>query len=400
MRFDPESKAYIFSTDQFIDPQQEAEIFSEDRSRKVETIKSFIKPGMGQTGSVVSAMPGKTIIVLIVIALVVAAFIVFAKLSFFRVVVGLFGALFVFFGLLMIFSKSEENYSANGTGMKQSTNGLFVLLIGAVILGGAVISNYLPASQVLVVGAGALFVLSGLLFVGSYVSERIRAGGLVGEQISAECIGYVRSVATSGENNSYRYIVASPVLEYYYNGSQYTAVDSRRFQKNDMPVALGETIDVTIDTKDPYYVTSMVKKNEKTGSVVMQTVFPMIFVFIGAAIMWFGLTHDMSQYEVRNNKLPSLTDEVVEKKIGEHDWTIEKITVSDKRYDDEVDSWLIVYGKDRYFACTQEIAEDYKIGDDYYLVFNDDENIKAVYRADDWNYEISSEHEKAPAAAF
>ena len=57
MRFDPESKAYIFSTDQFIDPQQEAEIFSEDRSRKVEAIKSFIKPGMGQTGSVVSAMP-------------------------------------------------------------------------------------------------------------------------------------------------------------------------------------------------------------------------------------------------------------------------------------------------------------------------------------------------------
>ncbi len=400
MRFDPESKAYIFSTDQFIDPQQEAEIFSEDRSRKVEAMKNFIKPGMGQTGSVVSAMPGKTIIVLIVIALVVAAFIVFAKLSFFRVVVGLFGALFVFFGLLMIFSKSEENYSANGTGMKQSTNGLFVLLIGAVILGGAVISNYLPASQVLVVGAGALFVLSGLLFVGSYVSERIRAGGLIGEQISAECIGYVRSVATSGENNSYRYIVASPVLEYYYNGSQYTAVDSRRFQKNDMPVALGETIDVTIDTKDPYYVTSMVKKNEKTGSVVMQTVFPMIFVFIGAAIMWFGLTHDMSQYEVRNNKLPSLTDEVVEKKIGAYDWTIEKITVIDKRYDDEIDDWQVVYGEDRYFSCTAEVAEDYEIGKDYYLVFDTEGFIKAVYRADDWNYEISSEHEKAPAAAF
>ena len=400
MRFDPESKAYVFSRDQFIDPQQEAEIFSEDHSRKVEAMKNFMKPNMDQTRSVVSGMAGKSIIALVVVALVVAAFIVFEKLRFFRVVVGLFGALFVLFGLFMIFSKSEETYSANGTGMKQRTNGIFVLLIGAVIAGGAVISNYLPTSQVLSVGAGALFIVCGLLFVGSYVSERVRAGGLVGEQISAECIGYVRSVATSGENNSYRYVVASPVLEYYYNGSQYTAIDSIRFQKNDMPVALGETIEVTIDPKDPYYVTSMVKKNERKGSVFMQTVFPMIFVLVGAGIMWFGLTHDMSQYEVRNNKLPSLTDEVVEKKIGAYDWTIEKITVIDKRYDDEIDGWLVIYGEDRYFSCTAEIAEDYEIGKDYYLVFDTEGFIKAVYRADDWNYEISSEHEKAPAAEF
>ncbi|MBR1423135.1 MAG: hypothetical protein IJ571_06830 [Ruminococcus sp.] len=400
MRFDPESNAYVFSRDQFIDPQQEAEIINENRSRNVEMMKNFFKPSMGQTSSVTSGMTGKTIIVLIVVALVVAAFIVFAKLSFFRVVIGLFGALFVFFGLFMIFSKSEENYSANGTGMKQRTNGIFVFLIGTVISGGAVLSNYLPTSQVMVVGIGALFIISGLLFVGSFVNEHIRAGGLVGEQISAECIGYVRSVATSGENNSYSYVVASPVLEYYYNGSQYTAIDSIRFQKNDMPVALGETIDVTIDPKDPYYVTSMVKKNEGKGSVFMQTVFPMIFVLVGAGIMWFGLTHDMSRYEVRNNKLPSLTDEVVEKKIGAYDWTIEKITVREKRYDDEIDGWLVVYGDEKYFSCTAEIAEDYEIGKDYYLVFDAEGFIKAVYRADDWNYEISSEHEQSPAGEF
>ena len=397
MKFDPESKHYVFSTEQFLTREQEREFLRNEREKKLETLKAFADPNMRQTMGVASASPVKTAVILIIVVAVVAGFIVFSKLRYFRVVIGMFGGIFLLAGLYMVFTKNDENYSAQGTGMKQRTNGLFIGLIGLVITGGAVISNYVTTSKALVVGAGTLFMVVGIFFVMPSLNNKIRSEGLVGEQITAECVGYVRSVASA---DNIRYVVTSPVLSYYYNGEQYTAIDSLHFEKNNIPIAYGQTVDVTIDPKDPNYVTSMVSLNESKGAAIMRYVFPLIFVFVGAGLIWFGTTHDMTQYEIKNNKLPDLTDEVVEEKVGDHDWTIEKITVIDKRFDDEENDWLIVYGEDRFFSCTEKIAGSYDVGEDYYLVFNNEGNIRAVYRADDWNYEISSEHEKVKKAEF
>ncbi|GEM_PF-1512988 len=397
MRFDPESKYYVFSTEQFMTHEQEREFLGNELQKNLETLKAFADPNMRQTMGVASAAPVKTVMILIIAAAVVVGFIVFSKHQLYRVVIGMFGGIFLLAGLYMVFTKNEENYSAQGTGMKQRTNGLFIGLIGLVIAGGAVISNYVNTSKVMVVGAGVLFMVVGLFFVMPSLNNKIRSEGLVGEQISAECIGYVRSVAKA---DNIRYVVTSPVLSYYYNGVQYTAIDNQRFEKNNVPVAVGQTLNVTIDPKDPNYVTSMVSLNESKGSAFMRYAFPLIFVFVGAGLVWFGTTHDMTQYEIKNNKLPDLTDEVVEEKVGNYDWTIEKVTVSDKRYDDEVGSWLVAYGEERFFYCSKELADSCDIGEDYYLVFNNEKNIRAIYRANDWNYEISPEHEMVQKAEF
>lgn len=397
MRFEPESKHYVFSTEQFLTHEQEQEFLRNERQKNIETLKAFADPNMRRSMGVASAAPVKTAVILFIVVAVVAGFIVFAKLHFYRVVIGMFGGIFLLAGLYMLFTKNEQNYSAEGTGLNQKTNGLFIGLIGLVILGGAVISNYVTASKAMVVGAGVLFMVVGLFFVLPSLNNKIRSEGLVGEQISAECVGYVRSVARA---DNIRYVVTSPVLSYYYNGVQYTAIDNQRFEKNNVPVAYGQTLNVTIDPKDPNYVTSMVSLNEGKGTAFVRYAFPLIFFFVGVGLVWFGTTHDMTQYEIRNNKLPDLTDEVVEEKVGDYDWTVEKVTISDKRYDDEADSWLVSYGEDRFFYCDEEIARSYDIGKEYYIVFNNNNNILAVYRASDWNYDISSEHEKVKKAEF
>ena len=150
MRFEPESKHYVFSTEQFLTHEQEQEFLMNERQKNIETLKAFADPNMRRSMGVASAAP----VILFIVVAVVAGFIVFAKLHFYRVVIGMFGGIFLLAGLYMLFTKNEQNYSAEGTGLNQKTNGLFIGLIGLVILGGAVISNYVTASKAMVVGAG------------------------------------------------------------------------------------------------------------------------------------------------------------------------------------------------------------------------------------------------------
>ncbi len=391
MRFDPNDEKLFFSDIQELSPEERDGFLNYQRSKDLEMLKnSFTLKRSG------GGFSPKTAVALGIVAAVVAAFIITWKLDMPRVTVGLFGGLWLLGGIYLFFSKKQRQvYTPNSANMKQSTTGGFIFAIGLVITGGAVLSNYFSLGKVSVVCGGALFTVCGLLFFCSSAADKLRSSALIGEQTSGECIGYVRGVGTNSET-SHTYVVTSAVFRYYRDGQWLEAIDSYHHIGGASPFAVGQTVDLTIDRKDPYFITSVGGRPKSKAGSFMELVFPLIFVVVGVGLLWFGLTHEISDSQVRtnNSSKATITDEAIEQKTGGQDWRAELITVTEKKYDSESDLWYIYYGDDQFIMTSEDIAKDYQVGESYYFIrYADSEGICAVYPEKSWNYDASKDYE-------
>ena len=390
MKFDPSDERLFFSDVQALSPEERDGFLNYQRSKDFEMLKnSFTLKSSG------GGFSPKTAVALGIVAAVVAAFIITWKLDMPRVTVGLFGGLWLLGGIYLFFSKKHRQvYTPNSVNMKQTTTGGFIFAIGLVITGGAVLSNYFSFGKVSVVCGGALFTVCGLLFFCSSAADKLRSRALIGEQISGECIGYVRSVGSDSESHI-TYIVTSAVFRYYRDGVWMEAIDNYKAQGGASPFAVGQTVDLTIDKKDPYFITSVAERTESKAGSFMELVFPLIFVVVGVGLTWFGLTHEIQDNQLRSKSSfkGTITDQAIEEKTAGHDWTAELITVTDKKLNEEDGFWSVYYGDDLYIYCNEEIAKQYTVGESYYFIrYTDSKMICAVYPEMDWNYDASKNY--------
>ena len=390
MKFDPSDERLFFSDVQALSPEERDQFLNYDRSKDLEMMKNAFtgqKPGGG--------FSPKAVLSLVITAAVIAVFIITWMLDMPRITVGLFGAFFIFCGFIMMtVGRKHQIYSANSPALKQRTSGLFLFAIGAVITGGAVLSKYLGLGNVAVTCGGLLFSICGLLFFCSSLMDKLRSSALIGEQISGECIGYVRSVGSNTETH-HTYIVTSAVFRYYRNGEWLEAIDTYQATGSASPFAMGQTVDLTIDKKDPYFITSVAERPESKAGSFMSFIFPLIFVVVGVGLTWFGLTHEIQDNQLRSKSSfkGTITDQAIEEKTAGQDWTAELITVTDKKLNEEDGFWYVYYGDDLYIYCNEEIAEQYTVGESYYFIrYTDSKMICAVYPEKDWNYDASKNY--------
>lgn len=390
MRFDPSDEKLFFSDIQELSPEEREQFINLDRAQKIALLKNAFsgqKPGGG--------LSAKSILSLIIVAAVIIAFIVTWKMDMPRLTIGLFGGIWLFFGIyLMTFGKNKQTYSADSSSLKPATSGMFILAIGVLVTGGAVLSKYFSLGNVAVTCGGLLFVVCGLLFFCTSLMEKLRSSALIGEQISGECIGYVRSVGSDSESHI-TYIVTSAVFRYYRDGVWMEAIDNYKAQGGGSPFAVGQTVDLTIDKKDPYFITSVAERTESKAGSFMSYVFPLIFVVVGVGLTLFGLTHEIKDNQLRstNTFKGTITDQTIEEKAGSQDWTAEFITVTDKKLNEEDGFWYVYYGDDLYIYCNEDIAEQYTVGESYYFIRSaEDNHIFAVYSDKDWNYDASKDY--------
>ena len=384
MRYYDDMKCYHFSTSPTTDDAERALIVQESLEYAKDMMTDAFKPEDSLSKNIYKYSAPAVFFGAII------AMIICSMMGKPGLILYIFGGLFVLFGIVAAFPAKVEFRERPGQ-MKLPRGVGSVICIGiglAVILPTALAPRIGYAKAFVTTGAW-FFLLGGIFAAIVNIVDIIRSNRAAKNPVSARCIGYIKTASASDNSTRhYRTIVCvAPVFEYYYEGQMYQA-----FQNDDLSnvrklVAVGETVDLGVDERDPYNI--CYKKN--IGAKVFT--FIMSLIAIAAGIFLFmmlpgvndsqGFKVDTMGGQVTLAKA-QFDDKMIEEKIGTSDFTIEYAEV-EKIYEED-GMWFIDLSSGDRSRISEDSVDSYEEGQGLYLVFPADGSGGINFTADDWEY--------------
>lgn len=287
------------------------------------------------------------IIIIVMVFAGLAAALILKKILIFASVVCL---IFLTVGISMIVSGRGEAVESTSKAYLNRFIGSGISLASVLILILIFFRNRFEQAEFFILLFVIVFGIAGFVLLAIGILKALSGKTVYTEEVNATCAGYVRYVSRSeGEHhNMHTYIHTSPLFNYSVGGVQYEAVWDEFVTKEDLDIALGQTVPIKIDPRHPENIMSPVMTSP--GLLIFQSVMAILFigVAIGLGIYTFnggakGLTvetqwnpvieeiNGVTETETKPTVL-QITDEMIEQyyadKINGKEWYCEIVTVS------------------------------------------------------------------------
>lgn len=386
MKFDPDALNYVFSTEQ--------EITAEERSQlRQQLLSNALKPMIGDKSSLMKTLTAAAVFISFLLAIIAAA-----TTGHLRIAAFIFGLMFFIAGVSMLIFGQQDTYTADRNNLRPKQNAVFVLLFGALIMAAPLLiayvskkDSFLSTGNIIVLLVGGCFALAGGFFVLSVIAGLIKSSKGFGYETEGECIGYVRCFHSTSENH-HTTLVTSPVYEYYYEGERLQAIGNENYIGTP-PVAVGEHRMLNIDPKDHYAIFEL-NENQKKAPTIIGILFPLVFVIVGLALVWYGATQHIEPANSSvNNGKSSITDIYIRKKfgLGEGEWSIAEYTVTDMT-EDTNGEWLIELSDGTFRRDSDgSFHSSHSVGYRFYELTDSSGTPVASFNAENWEYAGSKE---------
>ena len=146
MKYDPNAMNYVFSTEQEITAEKKSQL-------RQQLLANAFKPIAGDRSSLMKSITAAAIFTVFLVAIIAAASTGHVWIAAF-----IFGLMFTIGGLIILISKPKDFYSADHNYLKPKQNGLFVFLLGIVIMSAPLLINY-STKRELPLSKGNIFVM-------------------------------------------------------------------------------------------------------------------------------------------------------------------------------------------------------------------------------------------------
>ncbi|MBR4557578.1 MAG: hypothetical protein IKO15_08865 [Clostridiales bacterium] len=193
-------------------------------------------------------------------------------------------AVFLIFGISMIISGKGDVVESTSRAVINRVIGAGMALASIAILLLIVFRNSLVEAEFFLMLFVIVFGVSGLVLLVCSIMRALSGKLIYTEEINATCSGYVRYVDRDSSENgrSFVFIHASPLFTYSYEGVQYESVWDEFPAKEDLDIALGQSVPVKIDPRHPENVMSPATAHP--GSLVFMIVMSLLCVGVGVGL--------------------------------------------------------------------------------------------------------------------
>lgn len=360
------------SLDKNITGMEKYEIIEEYRSRQMEMASAGlgqIKEYFTNKGEVDQQLPYKTETdqipegkskkagwgILIFVILLFIAVIVAAAMGNVVIALGIFFGGFIVLALYAAITGNarSSSYYEGQTSTGTRKTALWLAAFGvAVVVPLFFIPKFGTKGSMILMGASLFGMVAVYMIVGliDFLTLKVRK---YTEKVSANCVGYVRTVKSSRSNSSHGgsvqyYLTTSPLFEYYYEGQMYRGLYDRPLDDRNGDVELGSTT-ILIDPKHPedIYHGSVVAPLKGVGigilcAVIAAFLFYNFFttdyaeqakkeisIFKIMSVMKDPESFDPEDFGLGDlSDIPSeLTDELIEEHYGTDTWYVEEAKV-------------------------------------------------------------------------
>lgn len=203
--------------------------------------------------------------------------------------IGVFLLGFSFFGFYSVYQGNGKGYTHyEGTNARSSKSaGLLMGIIGLAAAIPLMFTGVLGIGNSLTLMAIVLFAVVGVMMLIGFVRSLGLKDKKYTQEVSAECVGYVRNVELRTSNNNgltHRYYVfeTSPIFEYEYQGKSYKGVYDRMYDGVNTDVDMGP-LTISIDPDNPEDIYRKATEVKRQGLITAVICF---VVAIGMTVMF------------------------------------------------------------------------------------------------------------------
>ena len=260
-------------------------------------------------------------------------------------------AVFLIFGISMIISGRGEVVESTSRAIINRVIGAGMALASIVLLLLIVFRNSLAEAEFFIMLFVIVFGMTGLVLLVCSVMRALSGKLIYTEGINATCAGYVRYVDRDSNENgrSHVFIHASPLFTYSYDGVQYEAVWDEFPAKEDLDIALGQSVPVKIDPKHPENIMSPATAHP--GALVFMIIMALLCIGVGVGMGIYVTTGAAKGMTVETQWNPvideingdagdtrsKVTDDMIksyylDKQNITAEWYYEEVTVKEKNY--------------------------------------------------------------------
>ena len=195
-----------------------------------------------------------------------------------------FSAIFLIAGISMVVSGKGEIVESTSKALMNRFIGAGIALGSAAIIVLIIFRNRLEGAEFFLMLAVLVFGLAGLVMLGVSILKALSGKIIYTEEINATCTGYVRYVdRDSGDNGArFTFIHASPLFSYSYDGVQYEAVWDEFVVKQDLDIAMGQSVPIKVDPKHPENIMS--PSMTHPGGMVFMIFMSVVFIAVGVGM--------------------------------------------------------------------------------------------------------------------
>ena len=390
MRFYEDIKYYYFSTNPSTDDEERSIIVRNGLEYFKEEMTAGFKPERSLYANIIKYL------CITAFFGAVALMIYFSSTGNVAGVVYTFAGLFIFFGIIAaVPSKTPQRELPRRAKMHPLVGSALCISIGLGVLIPAILAPAYGYTKAFVAGGASWFVICGLFFIFYTVMEIIRLSRTSGHTVTGKCIGYIKMIESSdGMNSHYHNVstIGTAVFEYYYNGETYKAFQDDNLRFGVLHPSVGETVELTIDTKDPYNIYH--RKN--TGARIFAFVISFIALAAGITLFCFvpkmnddnGFVVDTRGGQVRLAKA-KFDDDLIRSHINTDDFTVGYYTVvSSTDFDDGI---IVELSNGDHRKIPVSDKEKYYDGAGVYIIKPAGGKSGVNFMADEWEYTGSHE---------
>lgn len=190
-------------------------------------------------------------------------------------------AVFLFVGISMVISGRGEAVESTSKAIINRVIGAGISLASVALILLIIFRNRFAGAEFFLLIFAVVFGISGLVLLVVAIL-RVLSGKIVyTEEIYATCAGYVRRVDRESGNNGIRhtFILTSPLFKYSYGGVQYEAIWDEFVAKEDLDIAMGESVKIRIDPKHPENIKSPASTHP--GVIIFMTFMAVVCIAAG-----------------------------------------------------------------------------------------------------------------------
>ena len=377
MRFDPDNRQYIFSTEKHMDvPGVRAQLSEKKRRLREEQRTHPDKKGAPMWAPVLAA---------IVFIGAVAGIIIAAKSGHPAAAVCIFGGMFVAGGFAMIPKTRAGRERSNAT---NRVAGPLLMLVGLSVSVPMFLTDNLGSERTLPLLCAGMFASVGLLFLVHSLLRIYGTSNSCGLPIEGRCIGYAHMIVDQRGSH----VESAEVFEYDYSGEHYESVNE--VFRREADAEIGETVTMRLNPRIPSEVFyAAPRKGRNTGNFILAAFSACVLaigVVFGILTLNGTIGNGGSGQSISANGKHVLNDAVIEKKIGDHEtpWEVSLYTVMEKYEEDGV--YYLRFSNKKRQSAEKTVWEQYELHDAYYFVQNTGtDKIIGIYKYKEWDYQGS-----------
>ena len=387
MRYYEDTNYYYFSTEPSTDELERAIVIENSKEYFKQMMSEGLRPEKSAYMNIVKYS------VLAVFLGAVALMIFFSSTKNVAGVLYTFAGLFIAFGIFALFPSKKPVQDLPGRAkLPRVLGGAIPMLIGLAVLIPAVMARVWGFSKAMVAGGASWFVIAALFFIFYTVSQIVRQNKTSGHTVTGKCIGYVKMLDSDSNNSSVRTVIGAPVFKYSYSGETYKAFQDDNMRTGVLKPAVGESIELNIDTSDPYNI--CYRKN--TGARVFAFVMSFIALAVGIGLFCYlpnvnddqGVSVGTMGGQVRLAKA-KFDDDLIESYAKTSDFTIGYYTVVSTS--EQGDSVIVELSNGKKRTIPASDKDKYYDGAGVYIVKPADGSGGFSFMADEWEYTGSHE---------